>query len=139
MIQPLREICNQCVHVFVRNDGVYVHSKVVIVDDVYMTIGSNNINYRSMTYDTELSVAFVDITTLKSADDVTVAHLAWNTRLSLWTIQTEIPFNFLRNYTVEKAIEEWHKRAKEGKHIIEFFPTEKRAEVVEPYFFFYFS
>ena len=129
MIQPLREICSSCVHVFVRNDSVYVHSKVVIIDDVYMTVGSNNINYRSMTYDTEISVASVDTTTIQSADHVKVGKLAWSTRISLWAIETEINSEKLKSYTVSKAIEEWHKRAKEGKHIKEFFPIEKKAEV----------
>lgn len=128
MIEPLRKICSSCVHVFVRSDKVYVHSKVVIVDDVYMTVGSNNINYRSMTYDTEISVASVDTTTIKSADKVTVGKLAWNTRVSLWAIQTEINYDKLKNYTVEQAIAEWHNRATEGKHIVEFFPTEKKVE-----------
>lgn len=130
MIEPLRKICSTCVHIFVRSDSVYVHSKVVIVDDIFMTVGSNNINYRSMTYDTEISVASVDQTTIKSADNVIVGKLAWNTRISLWAIETEINSEKLKDYTVEKAIEEWHKRAKEGKHIKEFFPKEKKAEVI---------
>jgi phospholipase D1/2 len=129
MIEPLREICSSCVHVFVRSDGVYVHSKVVIVDDVYMTVGSNNINYRSMTYDTEISIASVDTTTTISADQVVVGMLAWSTRVELWAIETEIKSEELKDYPIEKAITEWHQRAKEGKHIIEFFPKEKRAEV----------
>jgi phospholipase D1/2 len=83
MIEPLRKICQSCVHIFVRSDGVYVHSKVVIVDDVYMTVGRNNINYRSMTYDTEISVASVDTTTILSADQVQVGKLAWSTRSTL--------------------------------------------------------
>lgn len=130
MIEPLREICSSCVHIFVRSDKVYVHSKVVIVDDVFMTVGSNNINYRSMTYDTEISVASVDQSTIVSADKVTVAKLAWETRISLWAIETEIKFPELKDYTVEEAIAEWHKRANEGTHIIEFFPKEKKAEVI---------
>ncbi|MEX3765190.1 phosphatidylserine/phosphatidylglycerophosphate/cardiolipin synthase family protein [Paraburkholderia phenoliruptrix] len=37
-------------------DYVYVHSKLMIVDDVFMTLGSANINLRSMTVDSELNI-----------------------------------------------------------------------------------
>ncbi|MEN4825753.1 phospholipase D-like domain-containing protein [Pseudomonas sp. P39-UII1] len=36
---------------------VYVHSKLMIVDDVFTTLGSANINTRSMQVDTELNIA----------------------------------------------------------------------------------
>jgi phosphatidylserine/phosphatidylglycerophosphate/cardiolipin synthase-like enzyme len=39
---------------------VYVHSKVVVVDDVWAMIGSDNLNRRSWTHDSELSVAVID-------------------------------------------------------------------------------
>ncbi|HYN31178.1 MAG TPA: phospholipase D-like domain-containing protein, partial [Ilumatobacteraceae bacterium] len=47
-----------------REDGtaVYVHSKACIVDDVWMSIGSDNLNRRSWTHDSELSCAIVDST-----------------------------------------------------------------------------
>ncbi|UPK81034.1 phospholipase D-like domain-containing protein [Proteus vulgaris] len=38
----------------------YVHSKVLMVDDVFMTIGSSNINYRSMRFDSELNINLQD-------------------------------------------------------------------------------
>lgn len=36
----------------------YIHSKLMIVDDVFLTIGSANLNNRSMHVDTELNFAF---------------------------------------------------------------------------------
>ncbi len=47
-----------------REDGtaVYVHSKACIVDDVWMSIGSDNLNRRSWTHDSELSCAIIDET-----------------------------------------------------------------------------
>jgi phosphatidylserine/phosphatidylglycerophosphate/cardiolipin synthase-like enzyme len=36
---------------------VYVHAKVCVVDDTWVTVGSGNINRRSWTYDSELSCA----------------------------------------------------------------------------------
>ncbi|MGI8666539.1 MAG: phospholipase D family protein [Jatrophihabitans sp.] len=39
---------------------VYVHAKVGIVDDVWASVGSDNINRRSWTHDSELSCAVID-------------------------------------------------------------------------------
>lgn len=39
---------------------IYVHAKVCIVDDVWATVGSANLNRRSWTYDTELTAAIMD-------------------------------------------------------------------------------
>jgi phosphatidylserine/phosphatidylglycerophosphate/cardiolipin synthase-like enzyme len=43
-----------------RGDAIYVHAKVVIVDDVLAMIGSDNMNRRSWTHDSELSIAVLD-------------------------------------------------------------------------------
>lgn len=53
---------------------VYVHAKVCVVDDVWTVIGSDNLNRRSWTHDSELSCAVVDA-------DGTFAR---DTRLRLW-------------------------------------------------------
>jgi phosphatidylserine/phosphatidylglycerophosphate/cardiolipin synthase-like enzyme len=39
---------------------VYVHSKLMIVDDVFTTLGSANINTRSMQVDSELNICIED-------------------------------------------------------------------------------
>lgn len=39
---------------------VYVHAKVCVVDDTWMTCGSDNLNRRSWTHDSELTCAVVD-------------------------------------------------------------------------------
>jgi phosphatidylserine/phosphatidylglycerophosphate/cardiolipin synthase-like enzyme len=41
---------------------IYVHAKVCIVDDAWMTCGSDNFNLRSWTHDSELTCAVVDPT-----------------------------------------------------------------------------
>ncbi|HEY7859715.1 MAG TPA: phospholipase D family protein [Candidatus Nanopelagicales bacterium] len=42
---------------------VYVHAKTVIVDDVWAMVGSDNLNRRSWSHDSELSIAVLDSTT----------------------------------------------------------------------------
>ncbi len=39
---------------------VYVHAKVCVIDDVWASVGSDNLNLRSWTHDSELSCAVVD-------------------------------------------------------------------------------
>ena len=47
----------------VHNDAgtpIYVHAKVCVIDDVWATVGSDNLNRRSWTHDSELSCAILD-------------------------------------------------------------------------------
>jgi phosphatidylserine/phosphatidylglycerophosphate/cardiolipin synthase-like enzyme len=44
----------------VTGDAIYVHSKVCVIDDVWMAVGSDNLNRRSWTHDSELSCAVID-------------------------------------------------------------------------------
>src|SRR6185369_15335569 len=41
---------------------IYVHAKVCVIDDVWASVGSDNVNRRSWTHDSELSVAVLDPT-----------------------------------------------------------------------------
>jgi phosphatidylserine/phosphatidylglycerophosphate/cardiolipin synthase-like enzyme len=59
---------------------VYVHSKLLLVDDEYVLIGSANSCQRSMTCDTELSVGIVDAAGQFAAD---VRRTLWSEHLQL--------------------------------------------------------
>lgn len=62
-LTPLLEAAPAKVHVFMLADeyGIYkVHTKAIIIDDVWATIGSANMNRRGMTHDTELNVCVLD-------------------------------------------------------------------------------
>ena len=39
---------------------IYVHAKTVVVDDVWAAVGSDNLNRRSWTHDSELSIGVLD-------------------------------------------------------------------------------
>jgi phosphatidylserine/phosphatidylglycerophosphate/cardiolipin synthase-like enzyme len=63
-VEMLREAGGDRVAVFdpENHEGrpVYVHAKVCVVDDVWATVGSDNINRRSWTHDSELTAAVLD-------------------------------------------------------------------------------
>lgn len=65
-IQACRDVDPERVHVFdVENHAgtpVYVHAKVCVIDDIWATVGSDNLNRRSWTHDSELSCAVLDDT-----------------------------------------------------------------------------
>ncbi len=66
---------------------IYVHSKVLIVDDRYVCVGSGNVNWRSLTTDTELNIGVVDATLVESQLNdtaVPVSKFARDLRLKLW-------------------------------------------------------
>ena len=71
----------------------YVHSKVLMVDDVFMTIGSSNINYRSMRFDSELNI------NLQDTDSVGFIK---SMREFLWKLHTEDIFD-----DFEKEFKNW--------------------------------
>ncbi len=54
------------VHIFdvenLEGTPVYVHAKVCVIDDIWATVGSDNLNRRSWTHDSELSCAVFDET-----------------------------------------------------------------------------
>jgi phosphatidylserine/phosphatidylglycerophosphate/cardiolipin synthase-like enzyme len=43
-----------------ESTAVYVHAKVCVVDDVWATVGSDNVSLRSWTFDSELTCAVID-------------------------------------------------------------------------------
>ncbi len=61
-----------------RDDRLYVHAKVGIVDDRWLTVGSANLNAHSLLNDTEMNVV---------TDD---PGLARDTRLRLWAEHLEL-------------------------------------------------
>lgn len=56
---------------------VYVHSKLMLVNDTFMTLGSTNINTRSMEVDSELNIAHCN------------PHISKKARLDLWRLHTK--------------------------------------------------
>ena len=79
---------------------IYVHAKVCIVDDQWMTIGSDNLNLRSWSHDSELTCAVVD------PDD----ELPRNLRTSLWAEHLGLPEDDARLAGLDGALALWEAR-----------------------------
>lgn len=110
---------------------IYVHAKVCVIDDVWMVVGSDNVNRRSWTHDSEVSCAVIDTTFDERAptdpgglgDGARV--LARDTRLRLWRehlgrhddddadlVDPERGFDAFRDAAV--ALDDWVARGRTG-------------------------
>lgn len=78
---------------YARREGtaepIYVHAKVAIVDDEWLTIGSANLNEHSLFNDSEMNVACHD------------AALARATRMRLWAEHLELPLDKVNKDPIE--------------------------------------
>jgi phosphatidylserine/phosphatidylglycerophosphate/cardiolipin synthase-like enzyme len=69
---------------------IYVHAKVCVIDDVWMVVGSDNLNRRSWTHDSEISCSVIDATLDERAPvdpgglGDGARRMARETRLRLW-------------------------------------------------------
>ena len=81
-------------------DPIYVHAKVCVVDDHWMTIGSDNLNLRSWTHDSELTCAVVDPD----------GELPRRVRRSLWAEHLGLPADDPRLSDLTSALELWNEQ-----------------------------
>ena len=82
---------------------VYVHAKVCIVDDEWMTCGSDNLNLRSWTHDSEVTCAVVD----------PEGRLPRELRATLWGEHLGLPPEDPRLLDLDHATGLWAERAQE--------------------------
>jgi phosphatidylserine/phosphatidylglycerophosphate/cardiolipin synthase-like enzyme len=94
VIETLRGAGGERVAVYdlenVHGTPIYIHAKVCVIDDVWLEVGSDNLNRRSWTHDSELSCAVLDATcdTREPVDPAALGDCARvlprDTRLRLW-------------------------------------------------------
>ena len=125
MWSPLKEAFPGRVLVYARNDDVYVHSKILAVDDVWMTIGSQNMNYRSLTSDTEIAVALVDEKTITGPDGFEVGVAPFEFRTNLWAAALGVDVEKMRGMTLGDAISLWQDVNNAGRRVSEYNPVER--------------
>jgi phosphatidylserine/phosphatidylglycerophosphate/cardiolipin synthase-like enzyme len=93
---------------------IYVHAKVCIVDDEWLTFGSDNLNVRSWSHDSELTCAVVD----------TEERLPREVRTSLWAEHLDLPPDDSRLRDLDNATALWAERAADGGRIREHVPEQ---------------
>lgn len=110
-VAALRRAAPERVGVFdLENDDstpVYVHAKICVVDDVWMTCGSDNFNRRSWTTDSELTCAVVDAT----PDGPTAGRLPRDFRVQLWAEHLGLPDDDPRLLDTAGGLTLWNARA----------------------------
>ena len=88
-------------------DPVYIHAKIGIVDDRWLTVGSANLNAHSLFHDTEMNVVTHD------------PDLARATRLRLWSEHLELPLEDVEGDPIELIDEHWERIASEQLELLE--------------------
>jgi phosphatidylserine/phosphatidylglycerophosphate/cardiolipin synthase-like enzyme len=89
-------------------DPVYVHSKIGIVDDRWLTVGSANLNAHSLFHDTEVNVVTHD------------PGLARAARVRLWAEHLELPSEDIeRADPIELIDEQWERISSEQLALLE--------------------
>jgi phosphatidylserine/phosphatidylglycerophosphate/cardiolipin synthase-like enzyme len=84
-----------------RADPIYVHAKIAIVDDRWLTLGSANLNEHSLFNDTEMNVVSHD------------PKLARQTRQRLWAEHLELPAEQIPEDPVRAINDLWKPISKE--------------------------
>lgn len=94
--------------------SVYVHAKIGIVDDEWLTLGSANLNEHSLFNDTEVNVAFRD------------TALARETRIRLWAEHLERSPEELQSDPTEIVDGLWRRLAEDEAHHLAWLPDVSR-------------
>ena len=76
-------------------DPIYVHAKVAVIDDAWLTVGSANLNEHSLFNDTEMNFVSHD------------RDLARRTRLRLWSEHLELPVDRIPTDPTQAIDELW--------------------------------
>ena len=94
--------------------SVYVHAKIGIVDDEWLTLGSANLNEHSLFNDTEVNVAFRD------------EPLARATRIRLWAEHLERAPEELQGDPTDSVDGLWRRLADDETHHLNWLPNVSR-------------
>ena len=88
-------------HAGSQSRAVYVHAKLAVIDDRWLTVGSANLNDRSLFNDTELNLVVYD------------PGIARTTRQRLWAEHLELPLASLSGHPTAVIDELWKPLAEE--------------------------
>jgi phosphatidylserine/phosphatidylglycerophosphate/cardiolipin synthase-like enzyme len=115
---------------------IYVHAKVCMVDDVWMTVGSDNLNRRSWTHDSEICCAVMDGTGALPRDTrlrLAREHLDLDDAPDGALVDVPEWFDALRD--AAHALDRWHRDGGSGprpRGRLRVHPTDRPARVARP-------
>ncbi|CAI5701249.1 unnamed protein product [Peronospora effusa] len=120
MINPMKKMFPNKVQIYTPKTelNLYVHTKLVIIDDVYVSLGSANWNRRSMTSDSELNTNVVDDETVESPDGITVLKLARDMRIRKFMEMTGLSYDKLNKMKFIDAADQFRLAAIDESSII---------------------
>uniref|UniRef100_K3WNR2 phospholipase D n=1 Tax=Globisporangium ultimum (strain ATCC 200006 / CBS 805.95 / DAOM BR144) TaxID=431595 RepID=K3WNR2_GLOUD len=129
MVSPMQKLFPNKFQLYTTKESrdLYIHTKLVIVDDVYLSISSANWNRRSMTSDSEIGVNVVDDTTVENPDGVMVSQLALDYRLRKFTELTGETYDTLAKLKFFDAANQLDVAAKSFETIIEPLELDEKA------------
>ncbi|KAG2950213.1 hypothetical protein PC117_g4613 [Phytophthora cactorum] len=120
MIHPMKDKFPNKVQIYTTKSelDIYVHTKLVLIDDVYVSLGSANWNRRSMTSDSELNANVIDDETVESPDGITVLKLARDMRIRKFVEMTGLSYKKLNAMRFIDAADEFKVAAKSESTIL---------------------
>ncbi|GMF20481.1 unnamed protein product [Phytophthora fragariaefolia] len=127
-VQPLKETFPDKYKLYpMKTDlDIYIHSKLVVIDDVSLANGSANWNRRSMTSDPELDANVVDDEHVKTPDGVTVGKLVRDFRVRKFQEMTGRSYQEVDAMKFLDAADLYDKAAAEDSSLIQTFGVDKK-------------
>ncbi|DBA03966.1 TPA: hypothetical protein N0F65_010619 [Lagenidium giganteum] len=129
MIAPLQQRFPNKVQLYSTKESrnVYIHSKVLVIDDVFLSVGSSNWNKRSMTSDSEIGANIIDSHHVLTRDDIKVAKLAHHFRVQKFQEHTGLPFHTLAKMPFIEAANALDNAAHKNDTVIEHLLLKNKA------------
>ncbi|EEY57550.1 phospholipase D, putative [Phytophthora infestans T30-4] len=129
MIAPIQKLYPNKFQIYTTKSSLnlYIHTKVVIIDDVFVTVSSANWNRRSMTSDSEMAANIIDEDSVDSPDGVTVLRTARDFRIRKFYEMTGLSYDELDAMTIIEAANQLDMAAVDESTIIEAFQVEEQA------------
>ncbi|KAF4043397.1 PLD-like domain [Phytophthora infestans] len=120
MVSPLLEAFPNKFNLYTTKKklNIYIHSKIVIIDDVYLSVGSSNWNRRGMTSDSEMNANIVDTNTVNSPDGVIVNKFARDYRIRKFQEMTGLSYEELEAMTLVEAFDSFEAAASDASTIL---------------------
>lgn len=126
-IEILRKLRPNKVHVYTTNNpNVYVHSKTVIIDDMFLAVGSANWNQRSMGADSEMAAHVVDRDCVATPDGIYAGKYVRNFRLRKWAEMAGVSPKEIKDLTTVQLINWMDQRAEHPRALVKRLETDKK-------------